>query len=109
MPLRSADFGWPICIKTGAGAGLPANACHEDKRSPRRNQAQDAETVQFGGELCRCGDSRTDFGRRVLVLEMRLGGDHLLVKDAHDLNAFGFQNEKHNMLANLKATQAWTN
>ena len=43
-----------------------------------------------------------------LLFEVRLGGNHLLVKDAHDLNAVGFQNEKHDVLANLKATQAWT-
>ena len=36
-------------------------------------------------------------------LEVRLGRNHLLVQDAHDLNVVGFQNEKHNVLANLKA------
>lgn len=41
--------------------------------------------------------------RRLLRLEVRFDRNHLLVKDAHDLNAVGFQNEKHNVLANLKA------
>jgi len=106
--LRGADSGYPNCIKSGADAGLPADACHEDKRSLRRSHAQDAGTVQIGGELCRCGDSGTDFGRRDLILEVRLGGDHLLVENARYKHFARLGKIKNDLLAMFKAAQTGT-
>jgi hypothetical protein len=43
------------------------------------------------------------------LLEMRFGREHLLVQNAHDQHFAGFLHIKHNVLANLKPAQSWTN
>jgi hypothetical protein len=60
----------------------------------------------LGAELCRCGDSGTDFGRRDSVLEMRLCGDHLLMQDAYDTNPTRLQPVEDDVLALLVPVKA---
>ncbi len=87
--------------------------CPKSKASPRRERGQEEETVRIGGgfvEMWRLGDGmRTSLvcgGRRPLLLEMRLGRNHLLVQDAHDQQLAGVRNVENNMLANLKPAQS---
>ena len=82
------------------------------KPSPCRGRVQDAEMVQMQGVAVGDVEIWSDIRGRgqqeratneQSLLEVRLVRNHLLVQDAHDQNTVGFQNVKHNVLANLKA------
>ena len=127
MPVESSEA--PRAVRSWA-AKIAANAMQAwsaahfgviDKRIPGGGVRQGAGMVQFACKFCGEVDnrvqSRAEFGaerlpeklHRVLLVEVRLDGDHLLVQDTHDHYPAWLGQVKHDVLALLKPAQAWEN
>jgi hypothetical protein len=83
QPCGTRLSGSSHCLKFSAGQPGWWSANHTSKPSPRRGQRQDAETVHFEGKSVEMWRFGAGFCSPSL-LEVRVGGNHLLVQDAHD-------------------------